>query len=611
MQKITLEQFDHKSFLATVTTKPGVYLMLSDNQKVLYVGKANDLKKRLSSYFRTNSLSVKTAALVEKIRAVETIVTRTETEALLLEQTLIKKERPPYNILFRDDKTYPYIYLSDHKDYPELKLQRGKPNKKGRYFGPYPSSSAVRESLSLLQKVFGIRNCDDLVFKNRSRPCLQYQINRCTAPCVSKIDAMEYAKDVRLATLFLEGKSANVIQMFKKNMNEASGMREYERAARYRDQISKLRQVQESQYVHRSAGDVDVLALIDRAGVYCVQIIFIRDGRLLGKKNWFLKNHLAMPLEGLMEAFLSQFYLAGIERDMPRSIIVSHKSENAELVAGAISDIAGRQIKILSSVRGERAQWQKLAQENAEVAIDSYIGDKRNTYERFRAVQALFGLEAVPERIECFDVSHTMGEGTVASCVVFDLNGAKKSDYRRFNISSEVEGGDDYAAIREAVMRRFRHLKKNTSVVPSIIVIDGGIGQIAKAKQVLEELGLKDILLVGVSKGPGRKARYDEIIIESAAQQRDLPDDARLLFQQIRDEAHRFAITAHRGRQRKKISQSVIDSITGVGPRRKKELLEHFGSLKEIKRASFEEICKVPTISVQIAANIYNTFHQD
>ena len=603
--------FDPKSFLSHTTRKPGVYRMLGSGEEVLYIGKAKNLKSRLSSYFRTHGITPKTNTLVSKITRIEVTVTRSETEALLLEQTLIKNEKPPYNVLFRDDKSYPYIYLSDHEDYPQLTFERGKKNETGRYFGPFPSSSAVRDSLSLLQKLFQLRTCDDVFFKNRSRPCLQYQIERCSGPCAGKIDAIDYNRLVGLASLFLDGKNDNVIASFKTFMTEASDNLDFERAAKYRDQVAHLRRIQEKQYVYGSGGDVDLFAVSERPGVQCIQALFVRDGRVLGQKTWFPKNQLELPVSELMEAFLSQFYLGGKDRDIPPSVIISEPIENSTALCSAIISVAGKKIVIANRVRGQRAQWLKLAQENCEAAIALHWVNKQSMYSRFIALQDALDLESVPERIECFDVSHTMGEATVASCVVFDVNGPVKSDYRRFNITLDVKAGDDYGAMEEAIRRRFTRLKKGEGRIPDILLIDGGYGQMMKARKVLNELQVDHLTILGVVKGQNRNARNDEILIETGDLKGLIKSEAKHLLQQARDEAHRFAIAGHRARRAKNRKGSILDSIPGIGPKRKRELIAHFGSIREIKGASSEEISRVPGISKHIADSIYERLHPD
>tara|TARA_A100001037_G_scaffold305294_1_gene344839 strand:- start:754 stop:2577 length:1824 start_codon:yes stop_codon:yes gene_type:complete len=604
------DAFDSEAFLATLTKKPGVYRMLGADADVLYVGKARNLKSRVTSYFRASGLASKTMALVAKIRDIEVTVTNSETEALLLEQSLIKRERPPYNIVLRDDKSYPYIHLTDHAHFPRLTFHRGSKHKRGQYFGPFPSAGAVRDSLNILQKLFGLRHCEDSFFKNRSRPCLQHQIQRCSAPCVGLIEPDAYTRDVELAVMFLEGRSNAVLEAFKVDMHRAAEALDYERAAKFRDQIAQLRKVQEQQYVHGKDGEVDVFALAESSGTVCIQALFIRDGRMLGQRTWFPRNDLGLPGEEFIGAFLSQYYLGGQERDLPRSVITSVAVHDADLLAEALGGNAGRRVELATSVRGQRARWLQLALQNAGHAINAYLADKRNVYARLVALQEGLGLEDVPERLECFDISHTMGEATVASCVVFDANGPLKSDYRRFNID-DVTPGDDYGAMEQALRRRYTRLKQGEGQLPDVLVIDGGAGQLSKAQQVLAELQVDGVTLLGVVKGPGRRAEFDRFLMESGEAKLPPQGDASHLLQHIRDEAHRFAVTGHRQRRQKARRASELDHIAGVGPKRRHDLLTHFGGLRAVKGASVEEISKVPGISRRLAAEIYGTLHAE
>ncbi len=602
--------FDAEAFLATLTRKPGVYRMLGNDGEVLYVGKARNLRSRVGSYFRASGLTAKTMALVARIQAIEVTVTASETEALLLEQSLIKSERPPYNVVLRDDKSYPYIYLTDHSDFPRLTFHRGAKRKTGQYFGPYPSAGAVRESLNILQKLFRIRQCDDTFYKNRSRPCLQYQIQRCSGPCVDLVDAETYAEDVRFATMFLEGKSQAVLDAYKEQMTTAADAQDYERAARFRDQIARLRRVQEQQYVHAEEGDVDVFAAASTSGVHCVQAMFIRQGRLLGSRTWFPKNELGLETAEVLEAFVSQYYLAGREREVPRRVITSEALPEAELLARTLSERGERRVQVVNDVRGQRARWQTMALENARYNLNAYLADKRNVFARFVALQEGLGLDVMPERLECFDISHTMGEGTVASCVVFDTNGPLKSDYRRFNIE-DITGGDDFAAMEQALRRRYTRLKQGEGTMPDVLIIDGGIGQLNRAQRVLEDLQVDDVVLLGIAKGPTRKPGLEKFFLGDEEVRLPAGGDATHLLQHIRDEAHRFAITGHRQRRAKKRQQTELESIPGVGPKRRRELLTHFGGIRTLKGASLEEIRKVPGINNKLAQEIYDALHAE
>lgn len=602
--------FDAEAFLKTLPQKPGVYRMLDADGAALYVGKARNLKARVTSYFRASGLTAKTIALVSRIADVQITVTSSETEALLLEQSLIKSERPPYNVVLRDDKSYPFIYLTDHTDYPRLTFHRGAKKKTGRYFGPFPSAGAVRESLNILQKLFRLRHCDDSFFKNRSRPCLQYQIQRCSGPCVGLVEPGDYREDVELAVMFLEGRSNAVLEVFKQKMQAAADELDFERAAKFRDQIARLRRVQENQYVHAEEGDVDVFAVAETSGVACVQALFVRSGRILGQRTWFPKNELALPPDGLLEAFLSQYYLGGPERDLPRTVLTSPGIGDAAVLGAALTERSGRKVEVVHQVRSQRARWLALARENASHSLNAYLADKRNVYARLVALQEALGLDDVPGRLECFDISHTMGEATVASCVVFDSNGPLKSDYRRFNIDG-VTAGDDYGAMEQALRRRYTRLKQGEGKLPDVLVIDGGPGQIGRAEAVLDELQVDDVTVLGIAKGPSRKPGLEKFILGGAEIRLPPQGDAFMLLQQIRDEAHRFAITGHRQRRQKARRRSELDDIAGVGPKRRRELLSHFGAVAALKGASVEEIAKVPGISRKLAQDIYGALHAD
>ena len=608
----TTAAFDAEGFLEHLTQRPGVYQMVGEGSAVLYVGKARNLKSRVTSYFRASGLSAKTMALVNRIQDIRITVTGSETEALLLEQSLIKQQRPPYNIVLRDDKSYPYIYLTGDEDFPRLCFHRGAKRKTGRYFGPFPSAAAVRDSLNILQKVFQIRQCDDTFFKNRSRPCLQHQIERCTAPCVGLIEPEEYQEDVRHAVMFLEGTNKDVLAEFKKDMQRCADGLEFERAARYRNQIAHLTRVQEQQYVHGPAGDVDVAALVRELGSVCVLVMFIRQGRLLGTKTWFPKDQLDSGEPELLSAFLSQFYLAtGQGRaDIPRDVITNAEVADADLLAQALTATAGRKVSIAWRVRGQRARWLDLALSNAEQSLATHLRDREQVYARFEALQEALRLDALPQRLECFDISHTRGEATVASCVVFDSNGPLKSDYRRFNIDG-VAPGDDYGAMAQALTRRYTRLKRGEGKLPDVLFIDGGKGQLAEAQNVLTELQVEDVALVAVAKGRSRRPGLETLFTPAGEMMLDPRGGAMHLIQHIRDEAHRFAITGHRQRRAKKRRESELDGIAGVGPKRRKELLSHFGGIRGVKGASVEELAKVPGISRHLAEQVYGELHNE
>ncbi len=585
--------------------------MFDANAKLLYVGKAKNLKKRLASYFRKTGLAPKTAALVAKIAQIETTITANETEALLLEQTLIKEWRPPYNILLRDDKSYPYVFLSDG-DYPRLSIHRGAKKQKGRYFGPYPSAGAIRESLSLLQKAFLVRQCEDSYFKNRTRPCLQYQIKRCKGPCVGLVDPSEYAQDVRHSIMFLEGRSNALTDELSSGMEQAAMNLEFERAAELRDQISLLRRVQDQQSMEGGTGDVDVVAARVNPGGACVHLISVRGGRVLGSKNFYPQVAIEEDVSEVLAAFLAQYYLSSHERDLPGELIVNAAHDDFPALIGAIEALRGRELSISYRVRGTRARWQQLAVTNAEQALASRLADRQHIAARFDALAQALDLDELPQRMECFDISHSSGEATVASCVVFGPEGPLKSDYRRYNIEG-VTAGDDYAAMHQALTRRFSKVKDGEGKLPDILLVDGGKGQLAMAREVLQELAVPDLILLGVAKGTTRKPGLETLYLNDAAHEFTLPGNspALHLIQQIRDESHRFAITGHRARRGKTRRTSSLEEVAGVGPKRRRELLNHFGGLQELVRASTEEIAKAPGISKKLAELIYAALHSE
>ncbi len=601
--------FDAKSFLRTLTTRPGVYRMLDAKGAVLYVGKARNLKNRVSSYFRKSGLPTRTQVLMRHMVDMEITVTHTEAEALILESNLIKSQLPRYNVLLRDDKSYPWIYLSSDEEYPRLAMHRGARRSKGRYFGPYPGAGAVRESLHLLQKTFRVRQCEDSFFSNRTRPCLQYQIKRCTAPCVQLISKEDYAEDVRHTVLFLEGKSHVLNDELVRRMEQSAQQQDYEQAVVYRDQIASLRRVQERQYVSGESGDVDIVACVVSGGIACVQVFFIRQGINLGNRHFFPRIPVDSRVEEVLSAFVPQYYLA---HPVPEQLLLNAEIEDVALLEQVLGERAGRKVSVSCRVRGERARWLQLGIANAEQALAARLDSQAGMAKRLTLLQQVLELEELPKRIECFDISHTQGEGTVASCVVFDHEGARKSDYRRFNIDGIV-GGDDYAAMQQALLRRYTRLKKEDCRLPDIVLIDGGKGQVAVAMRVFKELQIREILVVGVAKGPERRPGME--ILHIPAQGRQLDLDARSpalhLIQQIRDEAHRFAISGHRQKRGKARRVSPLEGIPGVGPRRRQQLLKQLGGLQEVMRAGVEDLDKVPGISRTLAQQIYDTFHGD
>ena len=588
--------------------------MLDGEGQVLYVGKAKNLKKRVTSYFRKTGLTAKTAALVKRIVQVDVTVTETETEALILEHNLIKQYRPPFNILMRDDKSYPYIFLSDKDRWPRLALHRGPKKAKGTYFGPFPSVHAVRDSMGFLQKTFKVRQCEDVFFKNRSRPCLQYQIKRCTAPCVEFISTDDYASDVNLTRLYLDGKADKLLRQLEGDMEKASEELLFEKAADYRDQISALRQVQAQQMIEKGRGTIDVIAAAVSNGQACVHMLYVRQGRILGSRSYYPKTPLAELPSDLLEEFVPQLYLSGGGRpDLPKEILVNAQFEGSQLLTDALSERIGRNIEIRDKVRGFRAKWIELAQRTAEQNLAGKLASKQTLEQRFESLRETLNLDVTPERLECFDISHSSGEAVVASCVVFDNNsGALKSDYRRFNIE-DITGGDDYAAMEQAIRRRYTRLMKGEGKLPDILLIDGGKGQIGVAKSVLSDLGVVGVMIIGVAKGTTRKPGMETLIL--ADQNNKVvarPQQAALhLIQQIRDEAHRFAITGHKARRDKKRRTSPLEGIPGVGPTRRRDLLKHFGGVVEVKKASVADLMKVDNINKKVAEAIYNALYNE
>ena len=603
--------FDSKAFLSRLTRRPGIYQMFNSAGDILYVGKAKNLKNRVSSYFRATGLNGKTQALVSRIADIQVTVTNSETEALLLEQNLIKANRPPYNILLRDDKSYPYIFVSTGQKYPAVRFHRGAKRQKGRYFGPFPSSGAVRDSLAIMQKVFRIRQCEESFFKNRSRPCLQYQIKRCSAPCVDLPSEESYQADIRHAMMFLDGKNSAIMDELASQMEQASEQLNFEEAAIYRDQISSLQQIQEQQYVSGQTGDADVIGCAVQSGSVCMHMLFVRAGRVIGSKVYHPKVSIEETMPELLSAFIAQWYL-GSGREIPQTLISSVEVDGKECLEEALSERSGRKVALIHKVRSDKAGWQRLAQTNAEQQLQSHLASKQNIYNRYLALQDALQLDSPPQRLECFDISHSSGEATVASCVVFDRNGPLKTDYRHFNIE-DITPGDDYAAMHQALRRRYTRLKKGEGKLPDILLIDGGKGQVSQAIDVLAELQINEVMIVGVAKGSDRKAGLETLIMAETGTEITLKSDspALHLIQYVRDEAHRFAITGHRARRGKARKKSSLEGIPGVGPKRRRELLKHFGSVQSIETASIEEIAKVSTISRKIAEDIYAILHPD
>ena len=600
--------FDAKAFLATLTTRPGIYQMYDADGELLYIGKARNLRNRVSSYFRNTGLNAKTVALVMRIRDIQVTVTTTEADALLLEHNLIKAHRPPYNILLRDDKSYPYIYLSDDT-FPRLSIHRGRKRKKGQYFGPYPSAGAVRQSLHFMQKVFKVRQCEDSYYRNRSRPCLQYQIDRCSGPCVNLVSEADYAEQIEKTSLFLQGKSRELMVRLADDMEQAATELAYERAAELRDQIQHLQQVQNTQGIEGVQGNLDVIAVALDNGQCCIQVLFVRDARVLGSKTFYPKLRLEDTEGEVLEAFLPQFYLRG-DGQIPGEIVLTHLPENRVALETVLGDAANHNVVLKDKVREARARWRQLALQTAQTSLQAHLAGKKTVQERLQALQDVLEMETLPQRIECFDISHSSGEATVASCVVFDSTGPRKSDYRRFNIDGVI-GGDDYAAMHQALERRFKRLQKESALMPDILLIDGGKGQVTQALEVLGQLEIDKVDVVGVAKGTTRKAGFETLIMGASGREMQLAGDhpALHLMQQIRDEAHRFAITGHRGRRDKQRRESKLEAIPGVGAKRRRELLRHFGSAAAVENASVDELRKIPGISANMARTIYDHLH--
>ncbi len=600
--------FDGKVFSSALPMLPGVYRMLNAAGEVIYVGKAIDLRKRVSSYFQKSNLSPRIQLMVSQIAGIETTVTRSEAEALILENNLIKRLAPRYNILFRDDKSYPYLMLSQHT-YPRLGFYRGALDNQHQYFGPFPNAGVVRESIQLLQKLFRLRTCEDSVFNHRARPCLLYQIKRCSGPCVNLISPDDYRADVQNASLFLQGKQSEVLKEIAVKMQIAADRMEYEQAAIYRNQMQALRKIQEKQFVDSGkALDVDVIACVsqpDIATEFCVNLVMIRGGRHLGDKSFFPQNVQGYDIPEVLEAFITQHYL---NRLVPPLIVIGEKIR-LDILQPLLAEQAGRKIAIVHNPVGERRVWLKMATENARLALTQRLQRQASQVERLQALQLALNLPSLG-RIECFDISHTMGEATVASCVVYDHFSMRNNEYRRYNIT-DIIPGDDYAAMRQALLKRYAKMAEEEDKLPDLILIDGGKGQVSAAQEVLIELGLNDIPFLGVAKGEGRKPGLEQLISPSIENPLKLPPDhAGLhLIQQIRDEAHRFAIQGHRARRNKARTHSSLEQIAGVGAKRRQSLLGRFGGLKGVLTASVEELQQTEGISRALAERIYRELH--
>ena len=630
MSRATAPAFDGKAFARRLSTAPGVYRMIAADDSVLYVGKASALRNRVSSYFNATAKSTRIATMLRHVARMEVTVTRTEAEALILENQLIKSLKPRYNVLLRDDKSYPYVLMTQ-EPWPRIAMHRGPRSTPGRYFGPYASVGAVRETLNLIHKLFKLRSCEDSVFRNRSRPCLQHQIGRCSAPCVGLVPAREYAEAVRRSTLLLDGRSDELTRELGSAMEEASARLDFEQAARLRDLVASIRTLQARQYVDGRAADLDVLAVAMQDAAACVVLLSFRDGRNLGTRAFFPRTNGVDNPEEVLSAFVSQYYG---EQVPPREIVLDRDIRDRELIEHALSAAGDHKVQIRCNVRSERAGYVDMARRNAELALANERTSHAAQRGRAEALRDLLGLADVAGRIECFDISHTMGEATVASCVVFDAEGPVRGQYRRYNIAG-IEPGDDYAAMHQALRRRFlrameertalqdaaagpdlatprKHPRASTApgVLPDVLLIDGGAGQVAQARAVLDELDVPGVVLVGVAKGPARRPGDEELLLPDGRPVRPGAHSPALqLIQQVRDEAHRFAITGHRGKRQKVRNSSRLEDIPGIGPRRRASLLRHFGGLGGLKAAGVEEISRVEGVNAALAERIYATLH--
>ncbi|MCG7639374.1 excinuclease ABC subunit UvrC [Alteromonas sp. CNT1-28] len=605
-----MSAFDSAAFLKNLTSQPGVYRMYNSQEEVIYVGKAKNLKKRVSSYFRSNLDNAKTRSLVSQIANMDVTVVNSETEAFLLENNFIKKYKPRYNVVMRDDKSYPFIFLSDH-EHPRLSFHRGPQKKKGEYFGPYPSAWSVRESLRSMQRIFPVRQCEDSYYRARSRPCLQYQMQRCSAPCVEGyVSDEEYKEQVNFARLFLKGKNQQVIGGLVEKMEKASEALNFEAAARYRDQINALRKVQERQWVAGTQDEMDVFGFALKGNMACIQVMFIREGQLLGSKAYFPKVPNTADEQEVFESFFLQFYLAG-NKVIPKQIVLSNTLSDEDAIAEVLASEAGHKVHFFKGAREEKRKYLQLAQSNAQTALDAQYSQQKSVFARYLDLEAALEVDTPIQRMECFDISHTSGQQTVASCVVFNREGPHKSDYRRYNIEG-ITPGDDYAAMAQALKRRYKSVKE-VQKIPDLLLIDGGKGQLAQAEAFFEDWPHdKKPMLLGVAKGTTRKPGLETLILAGSHQV--LPMDSHSpglhLIQHIRDESHRFAITGHRNRRQKVKTTSSLESIPGIGAKRRQTLLKFMGGLQGLKKASKDEIASVPGISPELADTIYDHLHQ-
>ena len=604
---VTPPPFDAKGFVDSLPARPGVYRMLDAQGMILYVGKARNLKSRVGSYFQPSNVQPKVQALVAKTASMEVTITNSDTEALLLEFNLIKKHRPRFNVVLRDDKSFPYLHLETNHEFARLNFNRGARKEAGRFFGPYPSAGAVRETLGQLQKLFRLRNCDDLYFSNRSRPCLQYQIERCTAPCVGLISKEDYARDVQSAIKVLEGRNDEAQVELARRMETAAEQLNFEEAARVRDQLKHLKVIQAQQIVNADIDhDADVIAIASAHGEYAVALMFVRGGRSLGSTNFFPKAPLA-ELAEVLEAFVAQYYL---ERESPPEIIVEHDFDGMHVLESTLAERVGHKVRIASQVRGIRARWLEMMHNNAEQALKMRALARSSIVSSLEELRDAFDLDEVPQRLECFDISHTGGTETVASCVVFGPEGPMKSEYRRFNIAG-IQPGDDYAAMNQALTRRYKRVRDGEVAAPDVLLIDGGKGQLSEAAKALEELGVGGIRLIGVAKGADRRPGQEQLFTLDQVIPTLLPPDSSALhlIQRVRDEAHRFAITGHRRRRAKRHSQSILETIPGLGPVKRRELLKQFGGMQGILRAGVDDFVQIRGLGRELAEAIYEHLH--
>lgn len=610
LKAMTLIQLDLDSVQAPAS--PGVYKMVNASGQIIYVGKAKNLQKRLSSYFRKNLDREKTRVLMSQVASIDVIITANEFEALLLESDLIKQHHPRYNILLRDDKSYPYLFLSTEHEFPRLDMHRGSKKAKGRYFGPYPNARAVRDNLLFIQKLFLLRQCRDTFFANRSRPCLQYQIKRCTAPCVDYVTKQDYAQQVEYASLFLEGKNNFIIDALQKKMDQASGCRQYEKAALYRDQIAQLRYIQSKQVAVGGADNVDVIAVGQKEQYFGVVILYVRAAKLLGHKVFFPKAPKGSSCSEVLSAFVAQYYCNPVhQHDQLDKIVVNERLEEKSWLVSALQEEFGKRFALIDRKHKVYDSWCQMASTNLQHALIKKVSDKQSVFYKLQSLQKLLGIEESIKRIECFDVSHTQGESTIASCVVYGEQGALNQEYRRFNINN-ITAGDDYAAMRQVLLRRYEKQKKDEAVLPDIVMIDGGKGQLKQAEAVFEELQLTDVVLMSVAKGVARKPGLEKIWLSAQTHPIQLAADSDVLhlIQFIRDESHRFAITSHRKKRTKQSFSSPLDAIAGVGAKRRSALLRHFSGQRGLQAASVSEIAAVPGISRKLAQHIYDSLHE-